>query len=154
MSLFQVDGALPEIVVSRDDFIILSKLASAANTETGEDLIGELERATIAETETLPANVVRMGATVSYSIAGEAPRTVRLVYPADADIASGAISVLTPIGTALLGLKPGQSIGWTATDGRELQLKVIAVFGGSYDARVPHQNTAPETPEDPGPFAA
>lgn len=157
MSLFAPEGALPDIVVSRDDFIILNRLASAANTETAEDLMGELERATITETEDVPANVVRMGATASYSIGSEAPRTVRLVYPADADISSGAVSVLTPIGTALLGLKPGQSIGWTATDGRELQLKVIAVFGGSYGEARPEapRSSPPIQPfDDPGPSAA
>ena len=41
-----------------------------------------------------------------------------LVYPPEADIDAGRISVPTPIGTALLGLAEGQSIDWTARDGR------------------------------------
>ena len=54
-------------------------------------------------------------------------RTITLVYPGDADISEGKVSVLTPIGTALLGLSEGQSMHWTARDGREHELTVTAV---------------------------
>ena len=50
-----------------------------------------------------------------------------LVYPAEADIDAGRVSVGTPIGTALLGLAEGQSIDWTARDGRRQRLTVVAV---------------------------
>ena len=52
---------------------------------------------------------------------------VTLVYPADANIDAGKISVLTPIGTALIGLSVGQSIGWSARDGRSHRLAVLSV---------------------------
>ena len=54
-------------------------------------------------------------------------RTVTLVYPAEADIAQNRISVLTPVGTALIGLARGQSITWTARNGTRHVLSVIAV---------------------------
>ncbi|WP_332715493.1 nucleoside diphosphate kinase regulator [Pelagibacterium mangrovi] len=150
MSLFAPHGQLPAILVSQDDFELLSRLASAGRGETAEDLMSELERATLADP--IPADIVRMGSTVSYAINDEGPRTVRLVYPADADISSGAISVLTPIGTALLGLSPGQSIGWTARDGHERQLEVIAVSND--DANTQANGAIQPSPEAPGPFAA
>ena len=50
-----------------------------------------------------------------------------LVYPPEANIDAGRISVATPIGTALLGLAEGQSIDWTARDGRKQRLTVVAV---------------------------
>jgi regulator of nucleoside diphosphate kinase len=53
--------------------------------------------------------------------------TVTLVFPGDADIAEGKVSILTPIGTALLGLSPGQSIDWLARDGRSHRLSILSV---------------------------
>ena len=54
-------------------------------------------------------------------------RQVTLVFPGDADIAQGKVSILTPIGAALIGLSKGQSIDWTARDGRVHRLTVAAV---------------------------
>ncbi len=52
---------------------------------------------------------------------------MQLVFPGQADIGAGKISILTPIGTALIGLSEGQSIVWTARDGKERRLTVIKV---------------------------
>jgi regulator of nucleoside diphosphate kinase len=49
------------------------------------------------------------------------------VYPKDADADAGKISVLAPVGSALLGLRVGQSIDWPGNDGRTLKLKVTAI---------------------------
>ncbi len=68
-----------------------------------------------------------MGSTVEYESDIEGARTVTLVFPGEADIALSRVSILTPIGTALLGLSPGQSIGWTARDGRRHQLTILSV---------------------------
>ena len=64
----------------------------------------------------------------------EAPQTAELVFPKDADISRQRISVLTPVGAALLGLSAGQSIEWAARDGRVRRLSVIAVQAASSDA--------------------
>ncbi len=50
-----------------------------------------------------------------------------LVFPGEADIAAGKISVLTPIGAALIGLSPGQMMMLKGVDGRPHKLKVISV---------------------------
>ncbi len=50
-----------------------------------------------------------------------------LVFPGEADIAKGKISVLTPIGAALIGLSASQSIDWTSRDGRIHRLTVESV---------------------------
>jgi regulator of nucleoside diphosphate kinase len=52
---------------------------------------------------------------------------VTLVFPAEADIAEGKISVLTPVGAALIGLTEGQSIMWTTRDGRDQELTILSV---------------------------
>ena len=53
--------------------------------------------------------------------------TVSVVYPEDADIEQGRISVLTPVGVALLGLSPGAEISWTTRDDATRQLLVMKV---------------------------
>lgn len=121
----------PEIIISDLDFQRLRGLATAAmarSPEIAEELIAEVERATVLEDARVPNSVVRMGSEVEFeSDDGRQRRRVTLAYPADADIARGRISVLTPIGTALIGLSRGQSIKWITRDGREQELTVLAV---------------------------
>lgn len=74
----------------------------------------------------MPPNTVQMGSTVTYEAEGRT-RQVTLVYPAEANIDAGCISVGTPVGTALLGLAEGQSIDWKARDGRIQRLTVVSV---------------------------
>jgi regulator of nucleoside diphosphate kinase len=71
-----------------------------------------------------------MGSKVSFTTTDGFNRTYQLVYPGEADISEGKVSVLTPIGAALIGLSEGQSIPWTARDGRELSLTVERVTRG------------------------
>jgi regulator of nucleoside diphosphate kinase len=54
-------------------------------------------------------------------------RDVTLVYPGDADISAGRISVFVPVGTALLGLRVGQSIDWELPSGQKRRYRVIDV---------------------------
>ena len=132
-------GRRPALVLGREDHDRLTGLASAALDrfpDVAEELLGELERARLVAAARVPASAVRMGSTVTYS-AGDTERTVTLVYPQDADIAAGRISVLTPIGTALIGLSEGQSIAWTARDGRRQDLTVVSVRPPAPDAEAP-----------------
>ena len=52
---------------------------------------------------------------------------VTLVYPKSADVDQGKISVLAPVGSALLGLSVGQSIEWPVPAGKLRHLRVVAV---------------------------
>ena len=69
-----------------------------------------------------------MGSRVHYRTDRHDLVDVTLVYPAQADISQAKISVLTPIGAALIGLKTGQSITWRSRDDRKQVLTVLAVF--------------------------
>lgn len=120
----------PKIVVCQSDYDRLQGLAGAAqsrNPNVAEELATELDRAGIVADAAIGANIVRMGSTVEYRSDIKGARTVTLVFPGQADIAMGRVSILTPIGTALLGLSPGQSIGWTARDGRRHRLTIVSV---------------------------
>ena len=119
----------PEIVIRAADEDRLAELANGlfeTLPELGEKLLDELARARLASGDAVPADSVQMGSTLTYEVDG-VRRRVTLVYPAEADIDAGRVSVGTPIGTALLGLVEGQSIDWTARDGRRQRLTVVAV---------------------------
>lgn len=125
-------SGLPDIVIAEPDFERLDRLAEAGRNwdlDVAEELRAELDRGRIVPTERLPADVVRMGSTVTFKSDGGPARRATLVYPAEADIGAGRISVLTPVGTALIGLAVGQSIDCTARDGRRRRLTVTAVDG-------------------------
>ncbi len=120
----------PNIRISRSDYARLSALANtvaARNPEMVDELLAELERARIVADGWVSAGTVRMGSTVTFKPDTGDRKTVMLVYPGDADISEGKVSILTPIGTALIGLSAGQSIMWTARDGRRHELLVLGV---------------------------
>jgi len=120
----------PSILIGETDHQRLNKLALAAADrlpEISDGLLLELERARVIADGSVPGNVVQMGSTVEYETDTGGGRTVTLVFPQDADISTGKISVLTPIGTALLGLSAGQTMGWTARDDKQHKLTVLAV---------------------------
>lgn len=126
----------PSIVIGETDHQRLNMLALAAADrlpESSEGLLLELERARVVSDSSVPGNVVRMRSTVEYETDTGDGRTVTLVFPIDADISEGKISILTPIGTALIGLSVGQSMMWTARDGRLHRLSVISVGQSALD---------------------
>ncbi|TPJ38384.1 nucleoside diphosphate kinase regulator [Mesorhizobium sp. B2-5-13] len=119
-----------QILISDTDHDRLTGLASTVldrAPETAEELLAELDRAVITEAGAMPADVVRMGSTVT--VRGESGdiKHITLVYPGDADIAENRISVLTPMGTALVGASIGQVVCWSGRGGRKLSATVEAV---------------------------
>jgi regulator of nucleoside diphosphate kinase len=93
-----------------------------------ELLLNEIDRAKICDRADIPPDVVTMGSSVTFvDEKSGAQRTVRLVYPAEADIAAGRMSILTPVGAGLIGLSVGQSINWPDRGGVEHRLTIVAV---------------------------
>ena len=88
----------------------------------------ELVRAVVVPRDEIPADIVTMNSRVVFEdeTTGER-REITLVYPKQADIASGKISVLVPVGTALLGVRIGQSIDWELPNGAKHRYKVVAI---------------------------
>ena len=127
-------GRKPEIRNATSEHARLTVLAGAVadrNPEASDGLLAELERARIVADGAVSDKTVRMGSAVTYETDAGETRTVTLVFPGEADIAQGKISILTPIGTALIGLSAGQAIGWVARDGRRHRLSVLAVAPAS-----------------------
>lgn len=120
----------PAITISRSDHEALVRLADSIaerNPAVFEELTAELDRARVVTDNHLREDVVRMGSTLRYVTDSGEDRTVTLVFPAEADISAGKVSILTPIGAALIGLSAGQSIDWEARDGRIHRLTVESV---------------------------
>jgi regulator of nucleoside diphosphate kinase len=111
------------IMVTAADMSVLSLLRAHA------PLRKELDRAIVVSSAAVPPDVATMNSRIRYidETAGE-QRTVSLVYPQQADGAAGKVSVLAPVGTALLGLSEGQAIEWDFPDGSRRRLKLEAVL--------------------------
>ena len=126
----------PSIVLTAFDRERLTKMLgdtlSTADIETAFFLRQEIERADIAADDVPLNSVVRIGCEVKFVDHAEARiQHARLVLPNDAPC-SHRISVLSPTGTALIGLGPGQSIRWTEQD-RERSLAVLEVSAMNCD---------------------
>jgi regulator of nucleoside diphosphate kinase len=117
----------PKLIIDERLYPRLLALAERARErlpELADRLLEEIERADLRSD--LPADVVTLGSEVTYRH-GDRTDTVQIVAPEEADIDRRRISVLTPVGAALLGLRVGQRINWEMPDKRAAVLEVIAV---------------------------
>lgn len=118
------------IVLGETDADHLASFAKAVENrqpEVAERLMVEIDRAEIVDDGDVPETVVRMGSVVTFVQNGGAERTFTLVFPVDGDLEQGRVSVTTPIGTALLGMAPGQTGSWEDRNGREHSLTIKSV---------------------------
>jgi regulator of nucleoside diphosphate kinase len=106
----------------------LSSLTSGAMMEVCAYLRDELDRAHIVPADKLRPDVVNLGSQVKFrdEQTGKVQEII-LVYPLDADIARRRVSVLTPVGAALLGLSPNHTISFHTRTGERRELTVLKV---------------------------
>jgi len=119
------------ITLSADDHERLSALANGARNshpDLSAELAVELGRAHVLARGKHPQGIVQLNSEVEFrdDTTGKV-RRMTLVYPGEANISEGRISVLTPVGTALIGLLVGQPITWEAPNGDLRQLTVLSV---------------------------
>jgi regulator of nucleoside diphosphate kinase len=122
----------PPIYLTQTDLDRLWDLLEAYATGSGgrrfDKLEDELVRAVIMPRDQIPKDVVTMNSRVVFEDETTAQRReVTLVYPGKADINAGKISILVPVGTALLGLRAGQSIDWELPGGQKRRYRIIEV---------------------------
>jgi regulator of nucleoside diphosphate kinase len=106
--------------------IALAERARARSPELAERLLEEVERAELRAPADMPADAVTLGSEVTFRH-DDRTETVCIVAPEDADIDRRRISVVTPVGAALLGLRVGQRIDWEMPDKRVAELEILAV---------------------------
>ena len=111
----------PEIIISSLDADRLYALMESlpANSFAGEkELEAELGRANIVEPHEVPSTVVTMNSTVNFVVESTGEEfTLTLVYPKNIDSSGNKISILAPVGSALLGLSQGDQIEWPKPGG-------------------------------------
>ena len=120
------DQSLPNsenLIVSVGDYLRLRELVG------DHALAEELELAIVVPSDRIPKDVVTMNSRLIYADESTgATREVELVFPNEADPVTGRISVLAPVGCALLGLSVGQSIDWKLPSGQIHRLRVERVL--------------------------
>lgn len=125
---------MAEILISREDCLRIEKaIAEQRSRRAGRDrddlvrLEGELNRAKKVAVEDLSADVVALDREVTMiDLEDNSEETYRLVLPDQADVSRLRISVLAPIGAALLGYREGDQIEWPVPDGiRRLRIKRV-----------------------------
>ncbi|CAM5763658.1 nucleoside diphosphate kinase regulator [Bosea minatitlanensis] len=121
----------PAITVTAADHAMLSRIAAgAANTmpELAAELSHELDRARILPEGRVSIDHARIGSQVVYrDESTKRETTVTLVWPQDANIEKNRISVMTPIGVALIGMAADRTIDWTTRSGDVKRLTVLEV---------------------------
>lgn len=123
-------NARPEITISSLDadrlYDLIERLPE--NSYAGKnDLEAELDRANIVEPKEVPPTIVTMNSTVKFMTSTDEEFTLTLVYPKDLDASGLKISILAPVGSALLGLSQGDEIEWPKPGGGVIKVKITEV---------------------------
>jgi regulator of nucleoside diphosphate kinase len=106
----------------------LARLQPVLDQHAADLLHDELLRATVVPQQAVPRDVVTMNSTAVYQdLDTGTRRTVTVVYPRDASAADGRISVLAPIGCALLGMSVGQTLTWRLPNDRLARIRLLDV---------------------------
>ena len=118
----------PRIMVTSTDMERLRTLIDTTAGDLADTLDEELLRAEVVDPSQVPPDVVTMNSRVVYrdEDTGET-REVTLSYPKDASLEHGRVSVLAPVGAALLGLSVGQDIEWQQPGGKHKRLRIVSV---------------------------
>lgn len=139
------DG-LPTIRMTRHDAgrldTLLADYPTDARLSGAGLLLRELLRAEVVSSDAIAPTTVVMHSVVTFrDQSGGETRTVKLVYPAERTSAPDALSVLAPLGAALIGLSEGQSISYDGVDGRPRTVTVLKVV--SQPGRAPSTDVTP-----------
>lgn len=121
----------PLLIINRLDAERIERLIDDAETglEVAEALEAELERAEILDPEDMPADVVSMNSQVEFTDVGKNRRFTRtLVYPHSLATTEEGISVMAPVGAALLGLRVGDTIEWPLPGGQAATLRIESIL--------------------------
>jgi regulator of nucleoside diphosphate kinase len=122
----------PNITISTLDLNRIDQLLDrlpSAQASARDALSDELARAAVVEPWDMPPRVVTMNSRVRFRLedmGGEWCKT--LVYPKDIDLDGDTVSILSPVGSALLGLSEGDRVRWERAGGRSIGVEVVEVI--------------------------
>ncbi|WP_295870922.1 GreA/GreB family elongation factor [uncultured Zhongshania sp.] len=113
------------IFVKQSDYQVLSEFLRRNRSEAAQDLQSELDRADIVEDGEYKHDFVCINSLVTFiDLDSQSKTSVTLVMPWQANVTTLKISVLSPVGCALLGLQKGSEIEWPLLNGKVRRLSV------------------------------
>lgn len=117
-SVYQNNNTQP-VIVSETDFALLHKLlGNSVQSANDFSLLHELNRAIVVKKEAFPPHAIGINSTVCIlDLESQTEKTFTLVMPVRADIRNGLVSVLSPMGTALIGFREGETVSWQMPGG-------------------------------------
>lgn len=118
-----------DVLIIDNEFKRLIGMAEAMEQRKpmeAEPLLAKLDIALTVSEGKAPDNLVRMGSLVVYEMGG-LQKEVSIVFPVEADIDAGRISVSSPLGVAMIGQRSGQDVVLQARDGKKSSLKIVKV---------------------------
>lgn len=105
---------------------ILTRVQHSTNIKA---LADELERATVVSSEAIPPDVVTMNSRITFRELDTGKESeVTLVYPSEANLEKGKVSILAPVGAALIGLRVGDEIEWPLPSGKHRTYRITSVL--------------------------
>lgn len=117
----------PALVLSKEDFKKLSALVASLRGETARGLEEEISRAVVLPEADVPDDVVTMDSLVRVRDEAGREHEYRLVYPHEANAGEGRISVLAPLGIALVGLRVHDEYEFLSPNGRPRCFRVLSI---------------------------
>lgn len=117
------------ILMTESDYLRIKHILSFQNTTDFENLEIELDRAKIIDDTEIPPGLVKMNTKFKFLVIQEnKTMVIKIVYPEESNFSEGKISVLAPLGSALIGLQENQEINWMFPDGKIKRLRIIEVY--------------------------
>jgi regulator of nucleoside diphosphate kinase len=118
------------VLVGQRDRDRIHALLQKSDSEHAELLFDEIDAATVVADHLVPSDVVAMNTRITFiDLDTTVETTIELVYPHEVNRSSNCVSVLAPVGAALIGLRVGDTIEWPLPNNRCRRIKVLAVEG-------------------------
>jgi len=122
------------IYITDNDMVRLEELLEIAGENPTrdnkhlEELSSELMKAEVVESRDIPPNVITMNSEVLFQdLDNGESKTYKLVFPREANVEQNRISILAPVGTAMIGCRVGQTIKWNAPAGVR-KMKIVKIL--------------------------
>ena len=123
------------ILLTRKDYSRLKQLCADLSRQTegagaGLETLQEiLDFARVVHSDEVPANVVTMNSRVLFEDLRSGEKgTVTIAYPADADVSTRRISILSPVGAALIGEAKGAEVELPVPHGQTRRIRIVDVL--------------------------
>lgn len=117
------------LLVTEKDYLRLKSLIEGKGPEEIENLEIELDRAQLLADNEVPSDLVTMNSIFRFENMSENKQMIMsIVYPQESNAQENKVSILAPLGSALLGLRVGQEINWQFPDGKTKKLKVLEML--------------------------